>query len=310
MDVEYAKQQTKAFYLIGASILFLVTIIAFFLSRYLTAPIQRLTAGTRALAAHKYDTRIDVRSRDELGQLAADFNAMAEAIEKFEQQRHQWISDISHEIRTPLAVLQGEVEAMQDGILPLSRKALDSLHDEIRYINKIVNDLHDISLAESDLLSIKREPVDPLLILQETLRSFRTRFKQRHLEIQTDLGAGEPVFITGDADRLRQIFANLLENTLRYADSPGILQVWSELRDSMLFLHFVDSGPGVPPAAVPRLFDRLYRVDRSRTRTQGGSGLGLAICKSMVEAFEGGITASNSPAGGLAIEIRLPLRST
>jgi two-component system sensor histidine kinase BaeS len=310
LDIEFSKEQTKAFILIGVSILFLVTIVAFVLSRYLTAPIQLLIAGTRAVTAKQFDTRIEVSSGDELGQLASDFNIMASAMEKYEQQRQQWISDISHEMRTPLAVLQGEIEAMQDGIRNTSPESLDSLHAEVRNISKIVNDLHDISLAESDMLLTKREPVKPLLVLQETLKSFQIRFDQRDIEVQADLRNADQVFITGDSDRLRQVFSNLLENTLSYVDSPGTLKVWYDLQDSMLFLHFVDSGPGVPPGAVGRLFDRLYRVDRSRVRAQGGSGLGLAISKSIIETLGGEIKAANDPSGGLAFEIRWPLRLT
>lgn len=158
------------------------------------------------------------------------------------------------------------------------------------------------------MLSIKHEPVNPVQVLKETLWSFQTRFAARGITLQADLAGGqEHILVSGDEDRLKQIFANILENTWRYADSPGVLKIWQELKDDGLSLNFMDSGPGVSDESLGRLFDRLYRVDRSRSRKQGGSGLGLAICKSLVEALGGEIRAMNAPSGGLWIEILLPL---
>lgn len=308
LDVEFARRQTRAFYLVGASVLLLAMVVSVFLSRHLLAPINKLMAGTRALSSRRFDTRIDVAAGDELGRLAADFNRMAQAIEKYEQLRQQWISDISHELRTPLAILRAEIEALQDGIRAPSRETLDSLHGEVLHLNKIVSDLHDISLADAGMLSVRREPVDPGRVLLETLKGFRTRFAAKGLAIHEEPALGQDrLLIAGDADRLKQIFGNILENTWRYAASPGILQIRQETRDGRVSLNFLDSGPGVPEESLDRLFDRLYRVDRSRSRREGGSGLGLAISKSLVEALDGEIKARNAPGGGLWIEVSFPL---
>ncbi len=195
---------------------------------------------------------------------------------------------------------------MQDGVREITEEALASLHSEVLHLSKIVNDLHELSSAESAMLSIRREPVDPLQVLKATLKSFETRFKERELRIQEDL-EGREVVLAGDEDRLRQLFSNILENTLRYADSPGTLKVWHHCTDNELILNFMDSGPGVPGKSLDRLFDRLYRVDEARNREHGGSGLGLAICKSIVEALGGRIKAVNAPSAGLLIEIVFPL---
>jgi two-component system sensor histidine kinase BaeS len=303
----FLKQQYQAFYIIGGVILLLAAVAAFFLSEHLLAPIRKLTAGTQALAARRFDTRIVVESRDELGQLAADFNSMAQTLENDEHMRRQWISDISHELRTPLAILGGEVEALKDGIRKVNRETLDSLHAEVRHLNKIVNDLHELSLADAGMLFIKKEPVDCVRVLNETLRLFKLRFDQKQITVESSLQNQRPITVAGDSDRLQQLFSNLIENTLRYADSPATLKIGHERTANRLLLFFEDSGPGVPEASLAKLFDRLYRVDKSRSRTQGGTGLGLSICKSIVTAFGGEIRAANAADGGLRIEIELPL---
>jgi two-component system sensor histidine kinase BaeS len=303
----FLKQQYQAFYIIGGVILLLAAVAAFFLSEHLLAPIRKLTAGTQALAARHFDTRINVESRDELGQLAADFNTMAQALENDERMRQQWISDIAHELRTPLAILGGEVEALKDGIRKVNRDTLDSLHAEVRHLNKIINDLHELSLADAGMLSIKKDPVDCVQVLNATLRFFRLRFDQKQITVENRLENQDPITVMGDADRLQQIFSNLIENTLRYADFQGTLKIDHERSANRMKLFFEDSGPGVPAASLTKLFDRLYRVDKSRSRKQGGSGLGLSICKSIVNALGGEIRAANAASGGLRIEIEFPL---
>ena len=148
---------------------------------------------------------------------------------------------------------------------------------------------------------------DPVPVLNETLRHFRTRLEENQITVENSVGIDPSISVIGDAGRLQQLFSNVLENTLRYADSPGTLKIWQERTENRLKIFFEDSGPGVPAEALARLFDRLYRVDKSRSRTQGGSGLGLSICKSIVTALGGEIRAANAASGGLRIEIKLPL---
>jgi two-component system sensor histidine kinase BaeS len=276
LAVGFLSQQSQMLYIIGGGILLLAAVVAFLLSRHLLAPVDKLMAGTQALMSRRFDTRIEVESKDELGQLAADFNSMAQTLESYEHMRRQWISDIAHELRTPLSILRGEIEALRDGVREVNRDTLDSLYSEARHLSEIVNDLHELSLADTAALSIKKAPVYPITII-------------------------------GDADRLQQLFSNLVENTLRYTDAPGILKIGQECTANRLILFFEDSGPGVPEGALDRLFDRLYRVDRSRSRAQGGSGLGLSICKTIVNALGGEIRATHGNSGGLRIEVELPL---
>jgi two-component system sensor histidine kinase BaeS len=306
-DIVFLRQQANAFYFTGFFVLFMTALVAWWLSKHLLTPIQELIKGTQALTSRQFNTSIEVHSTDELGQLADDFNRMAQTLRKYEKMRQQWLSDISHELRTPLSIMRGEIEAIQDGVRDFNRDALDSLHAEVQSLSRNVEALRELSAAETNTLSFKNAPINPLLILQDTLKVFQTQLAQHHIQVQDDLSRNENIIRQGDTDRLIQLFSNLLENTLRYVDSPGILKIWPEQMENKLVLNFVDSGPGVPEESIGRLFDRLYRVEQSRNRNKGGSGLGLAICKNIVEMHGGEITASNVPSGGLWIKIVFPL---
>ena len=235
---------------------------------------------------------------------------MARTLEQYEKLRQQWISDISHELRTPLSILRGEIEALLDGIREASSQRLESLHAEVIHMSRIVSNLHDLSLAESAALHIRREPVDLVQAVRACLQKFQAMFAERGIEIADVLGDAKTITIKGDKDWLTQVFSNLLENTLRYTDFPGCLTVRLLCTPGNVRLEFADTKPAVPTEALERLFDRLYRVDPSRSRALGGSGLGLSICNTIIEAHGGTITARHAEAGGLQIEITLPLCST
>ncbi|MDR3568295.1 MAG: ATP-binding protein [Syntrophobacteraceae bacterium] len=307
LDVEFVKRQSETFFATGLTVLILAGLVTFFLARHLLAPVRELERGTKALEARRFDTRIGVRSRDELGRLAAGFNAMAQALEKHQQMQQQWLVDISHELRTPLAVLRAEIEAMQDGVRSVTRQGLDSLHQEVLHLGRIVGDLHDLSLIEAGSFISRSYPVNPVEVLGETMELFRIRLGLRGIWLDLEEAREGSVLILADADRLKQLFSNILENTLRYSEVPGRLKVSCGVDRGQFFVSFEDSGPGVPEKSLPLLFDRLYKVDGARTREKGGSGLGLSICKSIVESFGGRIEAVNSCGAGLKIAMSFPL---
>ncbi len=306
LDISFLKQQTQLIYTVGGGILSLSLVISFLLSRHILSPINSLTKGTRAIADRKFETRITVKTRDELADLANDFNTMAETLEKFEDQRKQWISDITHELGTPLSILQGEIEAVQDGIRQIESDTLESLHAEVLHLSKIVNDLRELSLAETGGLSFKKDSINPLNVITDTISIFEKRFSKRQLTLDVNLNIKETISTIGDRDRLQQVFSNIFENTLRYADSPGTISIRAGIEEQKVHIRIEDSGPGVPEGSLEHLFDRLYRVEQSRNRAIGGSGLGLAICKHIINAHDGEIKASNVPGNGLRIEITLP----
>jgi two-component system sensor histidine kinase BaeS len=273
------------------------------------SPINALANCTREIASLRFNTRIQINSRDELGQLARDFNSMAMTLEKYETLRKQWITDVSHELRTPLSVLQAEIEAIEDGIRDMSGESIRSLHTEINHIIKIVNDLHDLSLADSGTLYFKTESINPVLTLKNTLGLFKTQFDKAGITLVDEARTDGKTIVTADNDRLVQMFSNIFENSLKYTLKPGKLTIRNRTSEEWVRLSIEDSGPGVPDEALPRLFDRLFRVDPSRNRISGGSGLGLSICRNIAETLNGRISARNTGTGGLAIDIDLPLES-
>ena len=301
------ERQSKQIYLLSAGVVGLTALIAFFFSRHLLKPIQRLTEGTNELASRNFKIRIPATTRDELGQLAGNFNAMAQTLENYEKARQQWLTDISHELRTPLAILRGEVEALQDGIRQTSPANLDSLHGEIIRISNLVEDLHLLSLADSDSLQLNIQQIDVRKILIALADDYQSRFEYKQLHTQINLKNIKDIPIKGDKNRLNQVFTNIFENARKYVDSPGLFTVSGQVEDNFLTVYFQDSGPGVSEDDLPRLFDRLFRVDTARNRDTGGSGLGLSICRHIIEIHRGKIWAEKSLMGGLSIGIKLPL---
>lgn len=301
----FYSQQTRHYVWIALLALLLSTISAWLLVRQLVKPVQCITQGTQALSQGDYQTHIDWQSSDELGQLARDFNHLAQTLAQNESSRRQWIADISHELRTPLAVLRGEIEAMQDGIRPANTDNIKSLHVETLRLAQLVDDLYDLSLSDMGALDYRRESVNVVAIVNETIEHFSPRLAEKniHLPVLRE----DSLLLSADAGRLRQLFANLLENSLRYTDAGGQIRIQLTQRAEHIDLCFEDSAPSVPDEALSRLFERLYRVDKSRSREFGGSGLGLSICANIVQAHHGEIHASHSNLGGLAIQLRFPL---
>ena len=214
---------------------------------------------------------------------------------------------MSHELRTPLAILRGEIEAMQDGVRDITPERLVSLHDEVNRLGKLVDDLHILFVADSENLLQQKQPVQPLHILQEVITTFETRLEQTGIQLQIHPVEGQRAIIMGSENRLGQLFANLIENSIRYTDCPGILRINHFCSRQDVTMVFEDSSPGVPSEALDRIFDRLYRVDKSRSRALGGSGLGLSICKEIVVGHGGTIRAAHTHLGGLLISIEFPL---
>jgi len=308
LDKVYMEKQSRALFAIGGLVLLVSVAMALFLTKHLLAPIKRLSEATRSVAQRKFETRIPEGSQDELGTLAKRFNEMAEKLESYELKQQQWLADISHELRTPLSVLGAEIEALLDGIRKPDTSSLASLREEIRYLTRIVNDLHFISLAESGSEVQEMTRIKPIPILSEAVYRFAKWMKKHEMAVEIDLDqSAADLQIRGDRNNLVQLFRNLLENSLKHTDKPGTLFIHHRQTAKDLHIVFEDTGPGVPEEALPRLFDRLYRTDPSRNRQTGSSGLGLAICKTIIEKHNGSIAARNSEKGGLKIEIRLPL---
>ncbi|CAI1927288.1 Signal transduction histidine-protein kinase BaeS [Serratia proteamaculans] len=300
-DINFDQQQRRTSWMIVALSTLLAAAVTWLMSRGLLAPVKRLVAGTHRLAAGDFSTRVAVSSQDELGRLAQDFNQLATSLEKNEQMRRAVMADVSHELRTPLAVLRGELEALQDGVRQPTPASLSSLLAEVTTLTKLVDDLHQLSLSDLGALAYRKSPVDCVHLLQIAVASFRDRFRAKGLEIVTLLPEQAPLF--GDPDRLNQLFNNLLENSLRYTDAGGKLEIGAEPLPGRLRIYWQDSAPGVNDEQLARIFERFYRTEGSRNRASGGSGLGLSICQNIVEAHNGTIYAQHSPLGGVRITV-------
>jgi two-component system sensor histidine kinase BaeS len=270
-------------------------------------PLQELQATTQRLASGDFSARVTVSADDELGRLGQDFNALAQTLERNEQARRRWVADISHELRTPLAVLRAEIEALQDGVRPLERAAIDALHADAVRLGRLVDDLYELSMSDLGALTYRKEPTDVAEILAADVDAFAARYEAAGLALRLDNRLDDASTLRADPHRLSQLFRNLLRNSLQYTDPGGGLGVGLGREDREVVIDFRDTAPGVPDDALPRLFERLYRVDASRSRATGGAGLGLAICRNIVEAHGGRILARPAPEGGLWVQVRLPL---
>jgi two-component system sensor histidine kinase BaeS len=308
LDQEYLQKQSMIIFITGGIILLVSSLFSLIFSRHLLKPIRLLADATKSLTQRNFGVRIHVQSSDELGDLAGRFNFMAKKMEDYEQNQLRWLSDISHELRTPLSVLIGEIEAIQDGVRKADERSLKSLCDEAKHLEKLVNDLHALSLAEAGVISMKMISLKPISILSQAIYHFQNRIENSGMTVDLRMEPnGDSLKMLGDPHRLVQLFSNLIENALVHTEKPGRLIIkQSHIKDKM-YIIFEDTGPGVPEESLPRLFERLYRADSSRSRSTGGSGLGLAICKSIVELHHGNIQAQNGDEGGLKIEITLPL---
>jgi two-component system sensor histidine kinase BaeS len=276
------------------------------LARHMLRPIAGLRQATQRIAEGGLDARAPVLGHDELAELAHHVNSMAASLEANEQQRRQMLADVAHELRTPLTVIRGEIEALIDGIRKADPAALQSLHAEALHLNKLIDDLHQLALADAGALHYQFAPVDLTATVEQVVKRYYPRAQAVQLSLEADL-TSQSVWVNADAGRLTQVVTNLLENSVRYTDPGGRIVVQLGIAGRQAELCVEDTAPGVPEGAHARLFERLYRVDQARTRQRGGSGLGLAICKTLVEAHGGTIAALPSTLGGVKMLIRIPL---
>ena len=301
----FQQYQLRTSLVMGAFSLVLAMLIAWWIARTLLEPVKRVAAATHRLASGDYSSRVAVASNDEVGQLARDFNQLAYTLERNEQMRREFMADVSHELRTPLSVLRGELEAIEDGVRTLNQGSMKSLQGEVSMLSKLVDDLYELSLADVGALTYRKSACALDQLLQASVSMFQERLNDRHLRVELDLPP-QPLELLADANRLQQLFSNLLENTVRYTDPNGLIRIRAVVDRTHVCIDFIDSGPGVSAEQLPRLFERFYRGESSRNRASGGAGLGLAICHNIALAHGGSLSAAHSPLGGLWLTLRLP----
>jgi signal transduction histidine kinase len=282
----------------------LVALLALTLVRVLR-PVRALTGAAAALGGGDFAQRVVVRGDDELAQLSRAFNAMAERLERTERARRALVADVAHELRTPLTNLRCQVEAMEDGLAAIGPPAIRSLHDEVLLLVRLVDDLQVLALADAGELRLEPRRVELAPFLEQVVRAARPAFDVARLELRTDLAAATPA-VLADEGRLGQVLRNLLENARAHTPAGGIVTIDARGAHGQVEIAVADTGPGIAPALLPRVFERGARGADSRSRANGGSGLGLAIVRSLVEAHGGRVDVQSAPGRGARFVLTLP----
>ncbi len=278
----------------------------------LTRPLRHLTSAARRLAAGERHDPLPPPPDAELAELATAFNTMAADLEHQQQLRRQLVADIAHELRTPLSVLQLQIESIEDGIEQPTPTVLASLAEEVRVLTRLVDDLRLLSLADAGQLSLAIAAVDAGEALEHAVTAASARARQQGINLRCEPPAGDgPLLVAADPQRLTQMLGNLVENALRYTPRGGDVTLRIAARSDMrqnghVVIEVADTGPGIPPEELTRVFDRFYRADRARARETGGSGLGLAIVQRLAEMQGGRVWATSVTGKGTSFFIALP----
>ena len=312
-DVErqFLNSVNRALWLAAAVALGVAALLSWLLTRQITGPLRRLTAAAKLVAGGQLNHQVEIRSRDEIGELAAAFNTMASSLAKDTELRRQLLADVAHELRTPLTVLQGNLEAMRDGILPPTPEHLAILQEETELLSRLITDLRDLSLAEAGQLRLERVPVGVAELASNSLARVAAQGATKNIALVDEVPAGVPL-VMADPHRVEQVLLNLLGNALRYTPEHGRITLgarWEPASVPMVTVFVSDTGPGIAPEDLPRVFDRFYRADKSRSRATGGSGIGLAIVRQLVHAHGGRVWAESQPGNGATFYFSLPVAS-
>jgi two-component system OmpR family sensor kinase/two-component system sensor histidine kinase BaeS len=284
-----------------------------------SAPLGRLATAARQISQGQLEQRVPLKGTDEIAALAEAFNDMASELQHAEKLRRNLVADVAHELRTPLSVVQGNLRAILDGVFPLNEEEVASIYDETLTLNRLVNDLRELSQAEARQVSLNLQPSELSDIVTNTSDRVRELSREKEIEVTVTLPADLPLVLI-DPDRTRQILQNLLSNALRHTPAGGKIAVMVQeqtVASDRNLANFIsiavrDTGPGIAPEDLPYVFDRFWRADNSRSREYGGTGLGLAIAKQLVEAQGGKIGVENEgiPGRGSCFWFTVPAATT
>ncbi len=283
-------------------------VVSFLLSRGITAPVQAIMSASRRIAAGDYAERVQVNGGDELAQLAARFNQMAEKLEQVESMRRQLIGDVSHELRTPLTTIKGSAEGLLDGVLPASAETYQQIYREADRLSRLVDDLQELSRVEAKAYQLDFRSVDVSSLVAVTVKRLASQAEAKRIALTLSLPADLPR-LRADEDRIGQVLLNLVSNAIHYTPEGGAVTISAQDRGNEVQVTVSDTGVGIPAEHLPHVFTRFYRVDKSRSRAAGGgSGIGLTIAKHLVEAHGGRIWAESEGEGkGSRFSFALPV---
>lgn len=280
-------------------------LLTFFLSRRISAPIKALTLASHRLGKGDLSQRVQTKDKSEIGELAHTFNSMASDLERAEQLQRNMVADVAHELRTPLSNIRGYLEAVRDGVISPDTDTIRTLYEEAALLSRLVDDLQELSLAETGELKLDCQPQDINSVVKQAVTAKQTQAAAKGVIMATDLADKLPP-VNIDSQRIGQVLGNLLENAIAHTGKGGSITVAARNVDNQVQISVIDTGEGIPTADMPHIFERFYRVDKSRTRATGGSGLGLTIAKRLVEAHGGTIEAHSEPGKGSRFSFTLP----
>jgi two-component system sensor histidine kinase BaeS len=276
-------------------------------SRSVIAPVRAMSQATQRIADGRYDERVQVNGRDELAQLAARFNQMAEKLDQVESMRRRLIGDVSHELRTPLTAIKGSMEGLMDGVLPATDETYQQIHAEADRLNRLVDDLQELSRVEARAYQLDIRSLNVFTLAQTVTKRLAPHSESKRISLHLELAPDLPP-ILADEDRAVQVLTNLMGNALQYTPEGGRVTISAKRINDEIQISVHDTGIGIPPEQLAHIFDRFYRVDKSRSRQNGGgSGIGLTIARALIEAHGGRIWADSAGEGeGSTFTFTLP----
>ena len=281
-------------------------LLTYFLSRSILRPVDELIDAARSMEKGDLSQRVTVRSKGELGELANAFNAMAEGLTRLEQLRQNMVTDVAHELRTPLSNVRGYLEALGDGVVEPTPEMIDSLYEEAMLLNRLVDDLQELAMAEAGQLKLVCQPVDICEVIDKAVLSLKSEAIEKEVNLGTDLQDDLPL-VEADPERLGQVLRNLVNNAIINTPAGGEITIQARTVDSQVEVSVQDNGTGISAEHLPYVFERFYRADQSRARSTGGAGLGLAIVKQLVEAQGGQVAIDSQVDAGTRVSFTSPI---
>jgi len=300
----FIRQQLKNYAFAAAAMIFLSALAAVLLASRIVKPILSVNDTVEKITGGDFEPTVPLNRGDEIGGLSRNISYLASTLKSNQDARQQWMAEISHELRTPVAVLRGELESIQDGVTQANEGSINSLHAETLRLGGLIDDLHELSMVDLGAMEYRMAPLDLKELVESRIDAGSSLLSQARLSVSISAPTS-PVMVLGDPKRLSQLIDNLLQNSLRYTDANGSVNVALERESDSVQITWSDSTPGVSDTQLPHLFDPLFRAETSRSRNTGGSGLGLSIVQKIAQAHGATIEAFHAKEGGLGIRIRL-----
>lgn len=295
-EAAFRQSLNNALILAGIAAILSAVVVSWFVSQQITQPIRSLVALSQQIAGGSYKQRLKLETQDEFAELVASFNRMAESLASTEAMRVQLIGDVSHELKTPLAGIKGYMEGLQDGVLPATPETFQLIHREADRLQRLVQDLQELSRTEAGQVALDLRPHLPEAIVNPVVERMRPQFAEKAITFAAILPADLPA-VQADCDRSMQVLTNLLGNALQYTSSGGHVELVVSREHEAVRFSVHDTGIGLSSETLPHIFQRFYRVDKSRSRGSGGSGIGLTVAKHLVEAQGGQIGVESAGLG-------------